>query len=221
MTTERLLTIKCPVCEEEFETHILMSTNTMGYPDLDLRPAEMERSTMYISINECPSCGYAGFDFHNKPAIDEEYLKTDEYKNCDGIEFKSDRSKPFYKAYLINKKEGNKGGEINLLLHSIWSCDDAEDFENAKRLRIRASELLGEIINHIEIYESIGDKNTLLLMKADLMRRGGQFEELIEEYENITFEESQLNDIAQFQIEKAKEKDDNCYTVASVINKSH
>ena len=64
-------------------------------------------------------------------------------------------------------------------------------------------------------------KNTLLLMKADLMRRGGQFEELVEEYENITFEESQLNDIAQFQIEKAKEKDDNCYTVASVINKSH
>lgn len=218
MTTINEIPIKCPVCKEKFNMTVIMSTNTMDYADLDLRPAEMQRSTMYISINECPNCGYAEFDFSREPKIKREYLESEEYQSCEGIEFKSERSKPFYKAYLINRKEENIQNELNFLMHSIWSCDDSEDCENARKLRRIACQLLETILSNIEKHKEWADKDTLMLIKSDLMRRGEMFDELIEEYGTVSFEDTLLNNINQFQIKKAKEKDSARYTIGTVIS---
>ena len=56
MTTIRDQTIECPVCGREVSIYLLMSTNAMGYADLDLRPPEMQRSTMYQTTTMC-YCG--------------------------------------------------------------------------------------------------------------------------------------------------------------------
>ena len=78
---------KCPVCGKVSSHQVLGSTNTMDYPDLDLRPAEMQRSTMNTWLDECPHCGYVSGDFRNETSIDEEFLKSESYLTCDGIEF--------------------------------------------------------------------------------------------------------------------------------------
>ena len=57
-----------------------------------------------------------------------------------------------------------------------------------------------------------------MLMKSDLMRRGEMFDELIEEYETVSFEDTLLNNINQFQIKKSKEKDSARYTIGTVIS---
>ena len=57
------------------------------------------------------------------------------------------------------------------------------------------------------------------LMRADLMRRAGQFEELIAEYASVKFDEDLLNQILEFEIEKAKIKDIACYRVENVTRK--
>ena len=57
---------------------MLGSTSTFGSPDLDLRPAEMQRSTMEVWLQVCPHCRYIA------PAISQQvgdlsFVATAEY----------------------------------------------------------------------------------------------------------------------------------------------
>ena len=62
------------------------------------------------------------------------------------------------------------------------------------------------------------EKDTLMLMREDLLRRLGRFEQLIEEYSGITFGDPLFDAINAFQIEKAKEGDIGCYTVRDAVS---
>ena len=68
---------KCSVCGHTSPQPMLASTNTMGYPDLDLRPAEMQRSTMNTWILECPHCGYAAHDLGDELESPKDLLKSE------------------------------------------------------------------------------------------------------------------------------------------------
>ena len=57
------------------------------------------------------------------------------------------------------------------------------------------------------------EKKNYLAIKADLLRRSGQFDQLIEEFSDIVIGEEIYDNVIQFQIEKALEKDTKCYTV--------
>lgn len=56
----------CGVCGGISEQTGLQSTNAFGSPDLDLRPPEMERSTMCYWVQTCPQCGYCASDIAEK-----------------------------------------------------------------------------------------------------------------------------------------------------------
>src|SRR4051794_14995014 len=62
MTTIGHRNIACAVCGTEAVVPFVNSTNTMGPPDLDLRPAEMMRSTIWTHVQRCASCGYCAAD---------------------------------------------------------------------------------------------------------------------------------------------------------------
>ena len=96
------------------------------------------------------------------------------------------------------------------IMHCACACDDSVDDANAVKSREIAIELSDRIIEKSE------NKNTIIVMKADLLRRNREFEQLIEEYENITFGDDLLNRIIRFQIEKARKNDAACYTVEDV-----
>ena len=53
----------------------------------------------------------------------------------------------------------------------------------------------------------------LKLMKADLLRRSGQFETLLSEFSSHSFQDETMNKVLAFQLAKAAEKDTACYTV--------
>lgn len=60
-------------------------------------------------------------------------------------------------------------------------------------------------------------KDNLLLIKADLLRRSGQFETLLSEYASRHFENEIMNKVLAFQLAKASEKDTACYTVQYAV----
>ncbi|MFO0826101.1 MAG: hypothetical protein U0792_23795 [Gemmataceae bacterium] len=66
MTTYFRKQEKCANCQQTSEHHVLGSTNTMGSADLDLRPAEMQRSTMGAWLQECPHCHYIASEISEK-----------------------------------------------------------------------------------------------------------------------------------------------------------
>lgn len=208
MTTIDDVNVKCSVCDNTVEQTMIMSTSQFGYKDLDTRPSEMYRSTIGMWINECPRCGYVASSVDEELTIDENYLNTEEYKTCDHIDFKSLIAPMFYKQYLIEKKKSEDIEAFYAMLHCAWACDDVGDSSNSKLTRKIAVELVDKIINIPDI-----KTNGLILMKADLLRRSGEFEELIKQYEDLTLDDEYLNKILRFQVEKARQKDDACYTL--------
>ena len=70
MTTIVPQEVKCSMCGSISKQQLIASTNTIIWaPDLDLRPAEMARSTMVYWIQECPDCGYVSVDISRKMRI--------------------------------------------------------------------------------------------------------------------------------------------------------
>lgn len=200
----------CYVCRKTSKQGVLISTNRFGAPDLDLRPPEMERSTMEWWLEECPHCGYVANDLSEKTVITKDWLKNNQYSSCDNRNFASTLVEKFYKYYLINMINNNHKSAFYAVLHAAWACDDVEDVDNAIYCRQKALEELSKfVVNNDE-------KETLLLVRADLLRRTRQFDLLVKEYEGQIFSEELLNEIATFQVKKAKEQDIACYTVADV-----
>lgn len=201
---------RCYVCGKISEQTVLASTNQFGAPDLDLRPPEMARNTMWWWLEKCPYCGYVANDLSKQTTITKEWLKNNQYSSCDNRNFTCTLAETFYKHYLINVANNNSKSAFYAVLHTAWVCDDADDVDNAIHCRKKALEELSKfVVNNDE-------KETFLLMRADLLRRTGQFELLIKEYDGKVFSEELLNKIASFQVEKAKEQDTACYTVKDI-----
>ena len=72
MTTIMEFNQTCAVCGETSLQPVISSTSTWGYPDLDLRPAEMQRSSMFAWLVECPHCGYVAAKLENKSEMPED-----------------------------------------------------------------------------------------------------------------------------------------------------
>lgn len=214
MTIIRKYEKKCAVCGETSLQQIMMSTNTWGYPDLDFRPAPMHRNTMNTWLQKCPHCGYVASNLENELEVSADILKTEEYLTCEGNDFKSDLSKRFYRHYLISKAENDHGSEFLSLLHCAWTCDDKDD-----ELAIEMRKLALKSIDNIDT-ETKDEKNNLLIIKADLLRRSLQFDELINEFSEILLDNECLDAIIQFQIELAIKKDSDCHTIEDMLKEN-
>ena len=212
MTTIARSKNRCAICGAVEEYSEIASTNAFGSTDLDTRPPEMKRSTMYLWVQECPRCGYVSEDVSDPTSVTREWLRTEKYLKCDGISFASDLAKRFYKHYLIKVEDKETWDAFFAILYAAWACDDAGDIENAKHCRKLAVSLAAELIN-----DNCENKDNIITMKADLMRRAGMFDEMLNEYASIALEEELLNQILAFELKLAKEKDDACYKVTDAL----
>ncbi|MBQ9390284.1 MAG: hypothetical protein IJR27_06610 [Synergistaceae bacterium] len=214
---------KCSVCGTENEFSVLSSTNAFGPSDLDLRPPEMKRSTMPMWVQECSNCGYAASDIKDPLGTSPEFLKSEGYISCEGTAFKSRLAARFYRQYMIARKCDDPMTAFNAALHAAWSCDDADDYEGAKICREKAAVLAEKLIADERLNES--GRESITLMRADILRRAGHFEEVIRGYSNVKFSGKTgnnyevMNKVVKFEVEKAKERDVKCYTVSDVLGK--
>ena len=211
MTTIIPVDQKCSVCGYTSEQRVLGSTNSWGYPDLDLRLAPMQRDTMRLWIVECPHCGYVAHQLDDELKIPEDFLKSEGYLTCDGNEFKSSVARRFYRRFMIEREIGNDYQCFLNLHRCAWSCDDNED-PLARDIRMLAMEYLDRIIDL-----DTNERDALILIKADFLRRTLQFDKVIEEFKDTTLDDERYTQIIRFQILKAGESDSNCYTGKDVF----
>lgn len=202
----------CAVCGETHEFRVIGSTNTFGgAPDLDLRPPEMQRSTMSHWIQECPSCGYISSSVDEDTTINADFLKTPEYLSCDGINFESALAARFYKYYKISLHDSKPRDAFFAILHAAWACDDYQDDVNAAHCRKLSLPLLSELID-----SATDEKETLSLIQADIMRRAGLFDEVKRRFADTRYSQDLLNQILEFELSRADQHDVDCYTVSDV-----
>ena len=199
-------TVKCSVCGQDSEQYGLMSTNAFGSPDLDTRPPEMKRSTMDFWLQECPHCGYVASSLEKAINCEIGYLSSSEYKDFPASSPVSELAQRFVKKARIAAKGEDYLEAFWGYLHAAWASDDEEDETWQIELRKSAIQMM-EKFNDEEMADNYR------LIRVDLLRKTRQFERLLQEYENMRFEDELFNQILRFQILKAKDKDTATYTV--------
>ena len=180
MTTFLKKNLTCSICGNSSTFDVLTSTNCFGSPDLDLRPAEMERSTINMKIQRCPKCGYCSKDISKSKEGAKHIMNTNRYKAIFEDENYPELARNYLCASIIDEDIGDVKVATWMAMNAAWACDDAETRGQASDCRLRALELL-QVMENKGV--GIGSKAATYILMADLMRRAGisqHLDEIIE-----------------------------------------
>lgn len=206
----------CSVCSTKSMHTIVSSTNQFGSPDLDLRPPEMARSTIAFWVQECPNCKYVSESISDPLKVDASFLSTKQYLECDGMPFGDSSleevAKRFFRQYLLAQEQGDDRRALSALMHAAWICDDSRNDEAASACRLKAAAKATALIEQDE-----SDKESLHLVRVDLYRRSGRFDEAIQACSCISFSDETMEKVRLFELLRAQEEDRRCYTVAQAV----
>lgn len=162
----------CAVCGKTSLQTVLASYSVFGEPDLDFRPAEMLRSTMEAWVQECPYCGYTAPDIRKRTRLKEKELRQI-YEGAQSSGPLPELALTFAKCALYLERKKELPGSIRHYLWAAWVCDDTGDRESAARLRTRCLSLVERLLPK---WVTKKKRRRYLLLKADLLRRTGNFE---------------------------------------------
>lgn len=171
----RHLTTTCAVCGEACRFTIPEAASSVGSRDLDTRPAEPLRSTIYAWVKRCPSCGYCAPDPGKAPEGAADVVKLPRYRwQLDARKFPK-ITNTFLCWSMIQEDLGLPARAAWASLHAAWVCDDEGEDVPARICRKRAADLLRRAW---EKGERLADREgTDEAVLADLLRRAGRFRE--------------------------------------------
>jgi len=138
MTTIMDATVEGAVCGTVSSHMVVWSTNTFGWADLDMRPPEMQRSTIPYWVQQCPSCGYCAADISESPPGVAGVVATEGYRSQLEDASYPALAKSFLCSALIAEHEGDFSAAGWSALHAAWACDDAGDDAAASNCRSQA-----------------------------------------------------------------------------------
>ncbi len=172
MTTYATVTKKCAHCGAKVKCDVLNSTNEFGSPDLDLRPAEMARSTMGTWLQQCPHCHFVNSDLNEPLATADQLLASEAYRkliNDAGIPELAKR----FACYALLVEGADPMGAAEATLRAAWACDDADDRERAARFRSQSADY---VLAKLPVVDRDAQL-TLRVRLVDILRRASRFDE--------------------------------------------
>lgn len=224
MTTTYGERTTCAICGNSAMYSYLGSTSRMNDPDLDGRPAEMERSTMAFWIHICNKCNYVAPKISNGVDGARDVVESEDYKKQLNREGYPRLANLFLCQAMILRHAGLLADSGRSCLHAAWVCDDWGDKyevnDRAIECRKTASYDLQQALDLEQQkkpeFEREGYAEALLI---DILRRSEQFEAAgilcIEVITSEGKDERTLKFFA-FQRELIEKKDTGCYTVGDV-----
>jgi tetratricopeptide (TPR) repeat protein len=163
--------VKCRNCGASSEHTVLMSTNAFGSPDLDLRPPEMQRSTMDTWLQLCPCCGYCAPDIGQQPA-NAVVLGSEAYcAALQGTDY-PELARRFL-AFAGANAASDPATAASAYLQAAWVCDDALLVEQASGCRRRAVAWFRRCKPFATDEQGVGTGSVFV----DVLRRSGQLAE--------------------------------------------
>lgn len=188
MTTLADVRLRCPVCEKEFTSQRVVSTNSFGgkRTDFQVRAAGIQ-PTGYLA-HLCPRCGYAGKEpaFEEgvtaDPVIVEHVWNELAPRLSSGPLNGSDR---FEHAAKIASWMGASSFELGeLYLHAAWCCVDENDVEAERYFRRLAAWSLADALAE---YDAVApnDRAILTYLVGELWRRIGDTARAAEWFDRV------------------------------------
>ncbi len=215
MTTIGSVDIVCSVCKAASEQRCVYSTNRFGSPDLDLRPPEMERSTIRLWLMECPSCGFVNGDISEAMPGAAEAIALKDYKDLKVPGDRAGLMTRFLRHSFLRERTGGYRAAADSALCAAWCADDAGREAAAAGMRTRAADLIWKTI---ETGETAGaeDLNTLKIRLSDILRRAGKWDEAAALCDALLArrQDAVTGGVLRFEKKLCAAKDARCYTVA-------
>ena len=217
MTTMQEIEVECCICRKT-STHMgIASTNSFGSPDLDTRPPEMQRSTIYYWIQRCPSCGYCSSDLSICSDNVREILESEEYQDIINDKSIPDEAVSFLALSYEKQRSHQYSDSAWRAIHAAWICDDNGNDEAARKCRKKALYLIqkGEDKSQ-KIADQEGASEAITI---DLMRRAGLFEqamEMVEKTKEIKME-AIISQVIRYEKELTNLKDVDSHRISDVV----
>lgn len=199
----------CSVCGTKSEHAVIIKSEAGGVPDLDLRPSEPHRSSMEYWVMECPECGYCNGSLETPAEFDRSYLESREYKELGGIETENKLVSRFVRKALVNIKNRDYIEAVQSYVYASWVFDDEGNDEQAKECRNEAL----SVMENSSVFD--GNEN-MYILRADLLRRTGQFEKVVSDYGERFFESPIMLLISQYSVKLAKNGDSSAHKISDI-----
>ena len=208
MTTLADVRLRCPVCEREFASQRVVSTNSFGGKRTDFHVRAAGTQPTAYRVHLCPRCGYAGKEgsFEEDATVDplviEHVWNELAPRLSAGPLSGSDR---FEHAAKIASWMGASAFEFGeLYLHAAWCCVDENDVEAERYFRRYAAWSLADSLAE---YDAVApnDRALLTYLVGELWRRIGDSVRAAEWFDRVqeevidTDEQQWLAEFAQRQ----------------------
>lgn len=217
MTTVTKKKVRCCVCSAENEFFGIGSTNAFGSSDLDTRPPEMVRSTMWSWVQCCQECGYCASDMAAPCPEAADIVSTREYKRQLHDPTYPDWANSFLCKALIDSACGEFSAATWALIHAAWVCDDSDCPDQAVVCRQRAAKMFAVAEEHGQQVAKPGGWSTCILV--DLLRRSGRLDDArtVIAARRDTIAEDDIVRILDFQTALIDKNDMLCHTAAEAL----
>jgi hypothetical protein len=175
MTTFFRKDVECANCSKSSTQQVLGSTNALGSSDLDLRPPEMQRSTMSAWLQLCPHCGYVAPDL-SRPIGDMAMVSREEYQGT----LKDPRFPELARRFLAHALLSVTTEPVNAAharLRAAWVCDDSRQAD----LAVQCRRLAAECFTALKPFEDSEQGITQGAVLVDVLRRAGEFDAAVAE----------------------------------------
>lgn len=172
MHRQRYLKTFCAVCGEQCRFSHPGDVGAVGSRDLDTRPSDPLRSTIYAWVQRCPSCGYAAPDVGKQVPGAAETVRLPRYREQLGNRTFPDLANTFLCWSLIQEDAGQRGRAAWACIHAAWVCDDQENDVAARICRKRAAALMKQAMREGDRLAAQDGGDDAILV--DLLRRAGR-----------------------------------------------
>jgi len=208
---------QCAVCGGEHEYPGIGSTNAFGSPDLDTRPPEMRRSTIFAWVHRCPECGYCASDISKAPDKAESIVRSTAYQKQLSDPAIPELANSFLCMAIIDEAVGELTSASWSRIHAAWMCDDEHKIEAAKECRCKAVDTIQKARKAGQKFMEQRGAETAILV--DLLRRSGRFSEAkkLIETKRAEIDEEVILKVLNFQELLLNRDDIACHTIAEAL----
>jgi uncharacterized protein (DUF2225 family) len=175
MTTLRQIELRCPVCDNEFKSQSVVSTNAFGGKRTDFHERAAGTQPLAYLIHMCGECGYSGgeADF-TAPTDVSPVLKQQVLKELAPLRSSLiSGSEKYEAAAKVAQWQGMESRHIaDLLLRAAWCCVDEGDVEAERYFRRLAAWMFEEALS---AYDGVSrdERAILTYLVGELWRRIG------------------------------------------------
>ena len=214
--------INCGVCNKLVVVQSITSTNSIGSPDLDTRPAPMRRYNLSVEINRCPHCGYCRCNLETANEGDKKIVNQERYQSqLSNTNFPETANRYLCQA-LLDGEAKNLANQFWSYLYAAWACDDEGNIAASTTCRLNAAKTAQYCVDNQISFG--GDRDSEIAIMVDTLRRAKQFElarSILKTHEGncqndtvdivLQFQERLIsnNDFQRYTIEQAFEAVDN------------